>query len=176
MPGQPIASQSDGVISYSVTRAKESVTYTVSYIDFPVNPMQEANGFTEAFMGIKAGIVEEGGKIQQEQAIELKGRFPGKEWRVAMPDGALTRVRSYIVGKRLYLVMVSTSNETALKQSLQGFLDSFRVKPEQVPEALPEQGARPQNFQPQPAASPVSDESTPKVSPKTAIPAKSGDD
>ncbi len=175
MPGQPLESQSDGVISYSVTRAKESVTYTVSYIDFPTNPTKEANGVTEAFMGIKDGIVEEGGKIQQEQTIALKGSFPGKELRVAMPDGSLTRVRSYIVGKRLYLVMASTNNEKALKQSLQGFLDSFRVKPEQVPEAMPEKAPLRQDFKPQPGASPVSGESMPNVFPKTELSPKSGD-
>jgi hypothetical protein len=188
LPGEPIESQSDGVTSYSVTRAKESVTYTVSYIDFPVNPTKEPNGLTEAFTGIKDGIVEEGGKVQQEQAIVLKGGFPGKELRVAMPDGALTRVRSYIVGKRLYLVMVSTNNEKALKQSLQGFLDSFRVKPEQVPEALPEKAPLPKDFKPQPAVSPspiVSPAPTvspspaaspaPTVSPKTEIPTKASD-
>jgi hypothetical protein len=172
MPGEPTASQSDGVTSYSVTRAKESVTYTVSHIDFPVNPTKEPNGLAEAFTGIKEGIVEEGGKVQQEQPIVLKGGFPGKELRVVMPDGALTRVRSYIVGKRLYLVMVSTNNEKALKQSLQGFLDSFRVKPEQVPEAMPEKAPLPKDFKPSPtpAVTPV-----PDVSPKTAIPIKSGD-
>ncbi len=182
MPGEPIESQSDGVTSYSVTRAKESVTYTVSYIDFPVNPTKEPNGLAEAFTGIKDGIIEEGGKVQKEEAIVLKGGFPGKELRVAMPDGALTRVRSYIVGKRLYLVMASTNNEKALKQSLQGFLDSFRVKAEQVPEAMPEKAPLPKDFKPKPAASPSPSVSpspaaspTSNVSPKTEVPAKSGD-
>jgi hypothetical protein len=182
MPGEPIETKSDGVTSYSVTRAKESVTYTVSYIDFPVSPNKEQNGLTEAFTGIKDGITEEGGKIQQEQTIALK-EFPGKELRVAMPDGALTRVRSYIVGKRLYLVMVSTNNEKALKQSLQGFLDSFRVKPEQVPEAMPEKAPLPKKFIPTPATptptpavspSPVAPTPTPsassEVSPATELP------
>jgi hypothetical protein len=167
LPGEPIESKSDGVTSYSVTRAKEAVTYTVSYIDFPVNPTKEKNGVAEAFTGIKDGIVEEGGQIQQEQAIAHKG-FPGKELRVTMPDGGLTRVRSYIVGKRLYLVMASTSNEKALKQSLQGFLDSFRVKPERVPEAMPEKSPLPKDFKPQtPAASPSPIAPTPEVSPDT---------
>jgi hypothetical protein len=175
MPGQPIESQSDGVTSYSVTRAKESVTYTISYIDFPVNPTQEPNGIAEAFTGIKDGITEEGGKIQQEQSIDLKGGFPGKELRVGMPDGALTRVRSYVVGKRLYLVMASTNNEKALKRSLQGFLDSFRVKPEQVPEAIPEKPPLPKTFNPptEVRPTPITDRRsgtigpTPEVSPKT---------
>lgn len=69
MPGQPIESTSDGVTSYSVTRARESVTYTVSFIDFPVNPKQEENGVREAFTGIKDGIKEEGGKIQAAETI-----------------------------------------------------------------------------------------------------------
>jgi hypothetical protein len=148
-----------------------------------VNPTQEPNGIAEAFTGIKDGITEEGGKIQQEQSIDLKGGFPGKELRVGMPDGALTRVRSYIVGKRLYLVMASTNNEKTLKQSLQGFLDSFRVKPEQVPEALPEKAPLPKTFNPQPEVSPKpmtnrqSETIAPtlEVSPKTEPPAKSSD-
>ncbi|MBE9033122.1 hypothetical protein IQ266_25625 [filamentous cyanobacterium LEGE 11480] len=168
MPGQPIESQSDGVTSYSVTRAKEAVTYTVSFIDFPVNPTQEKNGITEAFTGIKDGIVEEGGKISQEQTVAIKG-FPGKELRVSMPDGALTRVRSYIVGKRLYLVMASTNNEKNLKRSLQGFLDSFRVKPEVIPEAIPEKAPLPKSFTPKPSRPPAATPSTaPTVAPSPA--------
>ncbi len=148
MPGQPITSSSDGVTSYSITRAKESVTYTVSYTDFPINPAQETNGVQNALAGVKTGIIEEGGKIQQQQTINLKG-FPGEELRIVMPDGALTRLRSYIVGKRLYLIMASTDNERNLKQSLQGFLDSFQVNPEVIPEALPKPAdASPSSFVP----------------------------
>ncbi len=126
MPGEPIESKSDGVISYSVTREKESVTYTVSFTDFPVDPMTEKNGVKEAFNGIKDGIREEGGKILTEKAITIQD-FPGQELRVAMPNGVLTRVRSYVAGKRLYLVMASTKNERSLRKSLEGFLSSFRI-------------------------------------------------
>jgi hypothetical protein len=126
MPGEPIESKSEGVISYSVTREKESVTYTVSFTDFPVDPMAEKNGIKEAFNGIKDGIREEGGKILTEKAITIQD-FPGQELRVAMPNGVLTRVRSYVAGKRLYLVMASTKNERSLKKSLEGFLSSFRI-------------------------------------------------
>ncbi|NJN63331.1 MAG: hypothetical protein HC795_19055 [Coleofasciculaceae cyanobacterium RL_1_1] len=169
MPGEPIESESDGVKSYSVTRAKESVTYTVSFIDFPTNPTQETNGITEAFTGIKDGIVEEGGKIRDEKTVAIKG-FPGKELRVSMPDGALTRVRSYIVGKRLYLVMASTNNEQNLQKSLQGFLDSFRVKPNLIPEAIPTKSPLPATVRPQPApeATPQPDSSPqPETTPET---------
>lgn len=167
MPGQPITSSSDGVTSYSITRAKESVTYTVSYTDFPINPAKEANGIQNALAGVKTGIVEEGGKIQQQQTINLKG-FPGEELRVVMPDGALTRLRSYIVGKRLYLIMASTDNERNLKRSLQGFLDSFRVNPEVVPEALPQPtDSSPSSFVPPLPATPDAP-STPEGTPTPA--------
>lgn len=162
MPGQPIVSNSDGVTSYSITRAKESVTYTVSYTDFPINPAQAANGIQNALGGVKTGIVEEGGKIQQRQTITLKG-FPGEELRIVMPDGTLTRLRSYIVGKRLYLIMASTDNERNLQRSLQGFLDSFRVNPEVVPDALPQPtDSSPSSFVPQLPATPDEPEGTPK--------------
>jgi hypothetical protein len=126
MPGEPIETARDGVVTYSVNREKESVTYTVSYIDFPVDPSAEKNGVRDAFTGIKDGIQEEGGKILNEKTVSLK-EYTGQELRVSMPDGALTRVRSYIVGKRLYLVMTSTKNERSLLKSLEGFLNSFRL-------------------------------------------------
>jgi hypothetical protein len=126
MPGEPIETKRDGVVTYSVNREKESVTYSVSYIDFPVDPAAEKNGIRDAFTGIKDGIQEEGGKILVEKTVSLK-EHTGQELRVAMPDGALTRVRSYIVGKRLYLVMASTKNERSLLKSLEGFLNSFRL-------------------------------------------------
>jgi hypothetical protein len=126
MPGEPIETTRDGVVTYSVNREKESVTYTISYIDFPVDPSTEKNGVRDAFTGIKDGIQEEGGKILNEKTVSLK-EHTGQELRVSMPDGALTRMRSYIVGKRLYLVMASTKNERSLLKSLEGFLNSFRL-------------------------------------------------
>lgn len=159
MPGQPTENKSDGVTSFSVTRAREAVTYTVSFIDFPVNPAQEANGINDAFMGIKEGITEEGGKVQQEQAINLNN-FPGQELRIVMPDGAITRIRSYIVGKRLFLIMASTTKEASLKKSLQGYLDSFRINPSQIPEATPPKATP--SLAPSPSPSPTS---TPTSSP-----------
>jgi hypothetical protein len=126
LPGDPVENKTDGVISYNVAREQEAVTYTVSYIDFPVDPIAEKNGIQDAFSGVKDGIKEEGGRILVEKPLKLKD-FPGEELRVAMPDGATTRVRSYIVGKRLFLVMASTKNERSLMKSLEGFLNSFRV-------------------------------------------------
>jgi hypothetical protein len=134
MPGEPTENNSDDVTSFSVTRDREAVTYTISYTDFPIDPTSEKDGISEAFKGIRDGITEEGGKILTQKPITQKD-IPGQELRVQMPNGVLTRVRSYVAGKRLYLVMASTKNETSLLKSLEGFLNSFRiVKPEIKPE------------------------------------------
>jgi hypothetical protein len=134
MPGDPTENKNDGVVSYSVTREKEAVTYTVSFTDFPVDPTSEKNGIQEAFNGIKDGIKEEGGTIVDEKSLSLR-EFPGQELRISMPDGVITRVRSYVVDRRLYLVMASTKNERSLQKSLEGFLNSFKVTPIPTPEA-----------------------------------------
>jgi hypothetical protein len=149
MPGEPIESQNDGVISYSITREKEAVTYTVSFTDFPVDPKTEQNGIQEAFNGIKDGIKEEGGKILLEKTTNLKD-FPGEELRVSMPDGMVTRVRSYVVGQRLYLVMASTKNERSLMKSLEGFLNSFRVTEIATSEPVKSESIKPEPTKPEP--------------------------
>jgi hypothetical protein len=130
MPGEPSENKSEDVTSFSITRDREAVTYTISYTDFPIDPKTEKNGIDEAFKGVRDGITEEGGKILTQKPVTQKD-IPGQELRVQMPNGVLTRVRSYVAGKRLYLVMASTKNETSLLKSLEGFLNSFRiVKPE----------------------------------------------
>jgi hypothetical protein len=126
MPGEPKSGQSQNVQFVTVDRPKEAVVYTVSYVDFPVSPKDQPGGVKEAFSGVKAGIVEANAEVTAEQDVELKG-YPGQEMRVVQASGLVTRFRSYVVDKRMYIVMAQTKNEKNLAKSIEGFLNSFQL-------------------------------------------------
>jgi hypothetical protein len=126
MPGEPQGGQSQNVQYVTVERPRESITYTVSYVDFPVNPKDQPEGVKQAFSGVKAGIVEANAEVTAERDLELRG-YPGQDMRVVQPNGLVTRFRAYVVDKRMYIVMAQTKNEKNLGKSIEGFLNSFQL-------------------------------------------------
>jgi hypothetical protein len=127
MPGEPQRSQESNTISYTVRRPRESVTYTVSYADFPSNVQMDPTKGQDVLLGVKEGMVETGARLMAQQTITLSSQFPGTDLRFVMPDQRLVRLRAYVVGQRLYLVMVATDNEKNLMKSIEGFFNSFQV-------------------------------------------------
>jgi hypothetical protein len=127
MPGEPQRSQEGNTTSYTVRRPRESVTYTVSYADFPSHVQMDATKGEDVLLGVKEGMVETGAQLIAQQTITLSPQFPGTDLRFAMPDQRLVRLRAYMVGQRLYLLMVATDNEKNLKKSIEGFFNSFQL-------------------------------------------------
>jgi hypothetical protein len=126
MPGDPVVDQNDGVTAFRVERLQEGAVYTVSYVDFESDPATQKDGVKEAFAGTQQGIQDEGGKILSSKMIQLHGN-PGQEIQARLANGMTTRLRAYIVGKRLYLVIVTVKSDRNLVKSIEGYLNSFQV-------------------------------------------------
>ncbi len=131
MPGEPVVNNSDGVTAFRVERPQEGAAYTVSYVDFESDPSSQKDGIKEAFAGTQQGIQDEGGKILSSKTIQLNGSpgqgSPGQEIQARLANGTITRMRAYIVGKRLYLVIVTVKSDRYLAKSIEGYLNSFQV-------------------------------------------------
>jgi regulation of enolase protein 1 (concanavalin A-like superfamily) len=76
---------------------------------------------------------EFGGKAAKEKKIKLDGAGPGREFTIrGKPKGetgeVTVRVREYVVGKGIYVAMVSSPPDGALPADADRFLGSLKVK------------------------------------------------
>jgi hypothetical protein len=126
MPGEARLSKSDDVTAFRVDRPQEAVIYTVSYVDFSSDPATEKDGVKEAFAGTIQGITDEGGKVLATKPLTI-GTYPGQEIQAKLANGMTTRIRVYIVEKRLYLVIATAKNDRNLTKSIEGYLNSFQL-------------------------------------------------
>lgn len=101
---------------------QENDVYGVSYSDYPETVVQASTPdviLEGACHGMVAGI---GGKLLTESTMSLNG-YPGRELIIEVAGGkGIVQARIFLVGHRLYQVMVVTSLEDVKK-----FLDSFVV-------------------------------------------------
>jgi hypothetical protein len=126
-PGTPTATDN----SYTVTT---SVAYAVSFTDFAVDLEKDPKEFDRAFNSMRDYANAAGkAKVLDETASSIAG-FKGRMLRVAAPDEKATTLKAFAVGKRFYLIIVTTP---AVSQTTDGgranellatkFFDSFKV-------------------------------------------------
>jgi hypothetical protein len=79
-------------------------------------------------MGAESGITNVGGKVVSNRPINLD-IYPGREVEGEM-HGIIYQSRVYLVGQRLYLLIVwIPSNKTGIENAMK-FLESFKIKSE----------------------------------------------
>jgi hypothetical protein len=101
----------------------------VTYSDYPAGVV---GADKEKFL---AGVVErnvgrlKGGKLTANEKVTLgKGKHPGRDVRVELPDKKrLYRARFYLVGSRLYQVVVLGPADAVKGKEADDFLNSFAV-------------------------------------------------
>ncbi|WP_394844972.1 hypothetical protein LZC95_48960 [Pendulispora brunnea] len=110
---------------------KGAVYFTVDYIDLkratPIDDERDLDGTRDGIMRLFNGVIEE------ETRISIEG-FPGRQLRARgdSPFGPIAYLsRNYIVGTRLYAVIVTYPLRTQEPQDrVDSFLRSFRLLPE----------------------------------------------
>jgi hypothetical protein len=55
------------------------------------------------------------------------GKFPGREWRVELPDKMVLRSKAYAIGDRIYALGMAAPGNMTLSQYANRFFDSFKV-------------------------------------------------
>ena len=118
--------------SYSLNPGAEGF-YFVSFTD---NPGLKASPPEEAFDGVQTEL-ESAGTLLEQMPVSIDG-FSGREIRIEMtakqPGDVLTTARVFVVGDRLYQLLVSRQKATTSPEDQDRFLDSFKIlkKPEDL--------------------------------------------
>ena len=108
---------------YEVT--KDDIKYSFTYMDYPFS-VEEKERDKLLDMGAEAGITQVGGKVVSNAAISLNG-YPGREVKGEM-QGIVYRSRVYLVGQRIYFMIVWLPSSQPMSENATKFLESFKLK------------------------------------------------
>jgi hypothetical protein len=116
------------VDEHAFTVMHGSITYLVSYGDYPQNVLaRNPQAALDAFGDGAVASME--GKLLSERAISTNGHL-GRELEIRLADdsgAAIVRLRIYVVGNRLYTVYTLAPEERASSPNVEKFLDSFKL-------------------------------------------------
>jgi WD40 repeat protein len=136
MPGQaklhPTSGQVPGQKIYFVEPWLAHKAFLVSHIDIPP---ARARQFTidQHFANARQGMLNNspGARLKQERTISL-GDYPGREWILDMPvkgRNATCVARTYLVGRRLHMLIVIGPSVTPNNPDVRKFFDSIEIDP-----------------------------------------------
>ncbi|MBN1811315.1 MAG: hypothetical protein JXA14_05735 [Anaerolineae bacterium] len=113
----------------SFTVIHGSITYIVSYSDYPQNVLSagDPQAILDSFSDSAVTSIE--GKLLSERSISLDG-YLGRELKIKIADDsdtAIAQIRIYLVGNRLYYIYTLAPEERASSPSVDKFLNSFKL-------------------------------------------------
>jgi TonB family protein len=147
MPGKPlemsqtVESEIGKIPIYSFTAPGETLTYLAMYAEYPISIDTSVTAKISLDNARDLLVSRRNGKLISEADISF-GKYPGRELK-AKVDGGMVRSRTYIVNKRMYMVMALTPGEDTSKQldskKVDDFLGSFKLlrEPQPADESAP---------------------------------------
>jgi hypothetical protein len=138
-PGTPTdEDNSSGSLEGRRYMLKTTAVYTVYYSDFPANfpnDLEKEGALRKQFLDASRDIVlaRSKGKVLSETDISIDGH-PGRMIKIALANGTIYRDKTYLVGKRIYQIIVVTPSESLAPDGgrfdetrATKFLDSFKL-------------------------------------------------
>jgi hypothetical protein len=130
MPGDPRAQGNE--TSETATFSRPNGEYRASFMELSIadhESVEQVEKLLDQFRD--GGLRGVDGKLTAEKKIKLADKHPGREVRADVVGErgkkGIMRARIYLVGKRLYSVMVVGTSEVADSAGATRFLDSFQL-------------------------------------------------
>ncbi len=123
MPGKPTQesdTDADGSVTQDFTVVNGETVYLVTYSDLVEEVTQLKP--SEIFDAVCEGYTADGDKLVNQREIKL-GAYPGRTVELKATDGMKGKASMYLVGKRLYQLLLISSKLEDGKQ----FFESFQV-------------------------------------------------
>lgn len=106
---------------------RKDVAYMVGYSDYPDTVVQKNNPDAILEAARNGAVANVQGKLLSELMVSLNG-YPGRELKIEPAGGKGTiKAKIFMVGNRLYQVMVVTPREKAFSKNVRKCLDSFKL-------------------------------------------------
>ncbi|WP_144405638.1 hypothetical protein [Aliterella atlantica] len=123
LPGKPIEdleTDDDGSVANNFTVVDGETVYLVTYSDL----VKEVNRVAteEIFDAVGEGYTADGDKLVNQREVKLD-EYPGRVVELNTTDGMVGKATIYLVGNRLYQLIVISPNKEIGEQ----FFESFRI-------------------------------------------------
>lgn len=105
---------------------RNRTAYIVVYSDYP-EIITSASADKVLDGGRDGAVANSKGRLINEQYITLDGGHAGREITIEVPDKGTLKVRAYLVGRRLYQIMVASPKDLADSEENIAFLRSFKL-------------------------------------------------
>jgi hypothetical protein len=118
---------------FALDEGSAKAAYRVEYLDYDqklITLLRQASGGGTQQIIVAAGkklAVDLGGAAASEAPIILR-EHPGKETTIELQGGGTARARVYLVGTRLYRLVVSVQGAELPVADVERFFDSFRLQ------------------------------------------------
>lgn len=111
---------------FVVERSRGSLAFFVAFSDVPAHAVRVGTD-QDVLNGMRDGAASSAkGQVVSESAIVLSG-YAGKELEIRMPGNTVIRARHYVVQRRMYQVMVASTNGRPADDDVKKFFDSFKL-------------------------------------------------
>jgi hypothetical protein len=131
-PGKPTEQEQTAVgikFKMFMTEARNGA-YAIGVADMPI-PANEPTELVEKRLdGARDGAIKNSnGTLKSSNPIKLAGKYPGREFTasITQPTQGLLRGRIYLVGTRLYQVLVMGKDSYTNSAEASAFLESFQL-------------------------------------------------
>ncbi len=106
------------------------VAYMVAYSDYPDTMLEERTPKLILDGARDGAVAHAKGKLLSESIVSIN-EHQGREVHIERVGGKVTiTARIFLVGRRLYQVMVLMPKDKASSKDVKKFLDSFRIQPQ----------------------------------------------
>jgi hypothetical protein len=103
--------------------------YSVMYADYPPPISDDDPEVARRVLdnGLKGAVAEVNSELLDVKEISLDGH-PGRAYKEKMPNGSILRGKTYLVGRRLYQIAITTPQEEKIPGDTVRFFDSVAAK------------------------------------------------
>ena len=133
-PGTPKeqSQSAAGILFRMFATEEKNGAFMVGVGDMPIGENESAETTRVRLDGAQAGaIANVGGSLKASKDVQLDGKYPGREFSASItkPTTGQVRARVYLVGKRMYQVMVVGTDAFATSDRANQFMDSLKLIP-----------------------------------------------
>jgi len=112
---------------YILNRKDDEFVYSIGYVDYPASLFQLKKADKILDDGRDGAVRNIKGKLISESKIAID-KNPGREVTIESTIGdAVLKAKFFLVGQRMYQLMVTTSKKMSNSYQIKKFLDSFEL-------------------------------------------------
>lgn len=113
--------------NFLVETNQGKAAWLATSVDYPPGSIKAENQDGVLDAGVKGAVDKLKGKLLTQSKIMLDNKYPGRSMQLEVPNLGLYHSRIYLVGDRLYQIVVLGPKDLATSTEAKKYLDSFKL-------------------------------------------------